>query len=104
MKPVDFDESNTVLGAPPEVNRALPPDEQVKELPAFACQHDGGVIVSCWELSAAEMAEVMLTGKVWLTVFGGSHPPVSVNTENPFQHSDEKPLDDTLGGGAEGAS
>lgn len=41
--------------------------------------------ISCWKLTPEELEEVARTGKVWLHVLGGGHPPVLVSGERPFE-------------------
>ena len=54
----------------------------VGDLPAFR-DPETTENISCWELSAEEIVEVLSTGKVWLHVWG-SHPPVFVSGKTPF--------------------
>ena len=54
----------------------------IGSLPAYRNENTGENI-SCWELTAEELAEVQRTGKVWLHVWG-VHPPVCVSGESPF--------------------
>lgn len=68
--PVQFAEANLVLTPPPGE------EESVVQLPVL---RDNGVIVSCWRPSEAELAEIMRTGRIWLSVWSGaSSPPVYV--------------------------
>lgn len=47
--------------------------------------HDAGeALVSCWQLTEEERAEVARTGVVWLWVFGRGTPPVAVEGRSPF--------------------
>lgn len=89
MQPAPFPQSNMVLVAPDGHNESKPEDEKVGDAPAFTCPR-AGVIVTCWEPSAAEYAEFMATGKVWLTVMGGAHPPVTLSTASPFAVPDDE--------------
>ena len=67
---VAFDEANAILGPPPGE------DENVTPLPVL--RRDGR-LVSCWRPSAAELAEILRTGKIWLSVWGErTQPPVWV--------------------------
>ena len=47
--------------------------------------------ISCWQLSNDEMAEIAKTGRVWLYVMGGRHPPVAVSGTDPFKRTAEDP-------------
>lgn len=68
-EPVDFPQSNLTLTAPPGVENVVP-------LPVNRAE---GRIVSCWQLSAADLDEVARTGRIWLSVWGDrTHPPVLV--------------------------
>ena len=72
-QPTRFPEANAVWEGPGDVG----------DLPAYR-DEDEGLSISCWELSAAELVEVLNTGKVWLHVWG-HHPAVSVMGETPFE-------------------
>lgn len=79
MIPASFDESNAVLSRPPSMT-----DEECAPLSILNAVTDNGrgirsVVISCWKLTAEELAEVQRTGRVWLTVFGETMPPVSVD-------------------------
>lgn len=58
--PVAFAEANVVLG---------PPDgsDDVVHLPVRRLD---GTLVSCWRLTPAEIEEIIVTGVVWLSVWG----------------------------------
>ncbi|MCP3729263.1 hypothetical protein M9978_02380 [Sphingomonas sp. MG17] len=69
-RPVDFAGSNLLLTAPPGC------EDRVIPLPVL---RDNGQIVSCWQLSAAEIREIAETGVIWLSVWGErTAPPVLV--------------------------
>jgi hypothetical protein len=71
-KPVAFPGSNYTLGAPPGA-------ENVSPLPIF---RNGTCCVSAWELTDAEIAEIVKSRRVFLSVFfGNSQPPVYVGSE-----------------------
>lgn len=78
-KGIDFPQANLRLGPPPGMT-----EEQVYTLPTYRCpqaQH----MISCWQLSPEELAEVQRIGKVWLIIWTGStHPPVCVAGIDPF--------------------
>lgn len=60
----------------------LPPDgaENVDTLHTYT---NGICSVSCWELSQDELAEVLRTGRVFLTVLSGqTQPPVFIGSED----------------------
>lgn len=70
MKPVKFKEQNTVFGATGCGN-----------LPAHKYK-DG--IVSCWKGTIAERLKFLLIGKMWISIIGGSQPPIWAGTQTPF--------------------
>lgn len=68
--PVDFPEATRTLTAPHGL------EDQVRPLRVAQGNHQ---LVSCWELTADEVAEVQATGLVWLSVWGAvTQPPVFV--------------------------
>lgn len=74
MKPVDFDESNIVLGPPESMT-----EEECGNLPVFT---DGRLCVSRWKLSPEELETIQRTGSVWLAIVSGStQPPVWLSVE-----------------------
>ena len=62
-------------------------DGDTGALPAY---RDDKGSTSCWELSEEELAEVNLTGKVWLTVWGAWHPSVYIDGKFPFEEDEEE--------------
>ncbi len=75
MIPVEFPEQTYVLGRPKGVSA-----EECNPLPVYS---DGVRCVSCWELSEEEKAEVLRTGKIYLSIWSGStHHPVMLCTES----------------------
>ena len=74
--PVSFHGSNGLLGAPAG-------SENIDALPVF---RNGTCCVSAWELSEEELAEVIKTKRVFLSVFfGNSQPPVYVGSESSMR-------------------
>lgn len=68
--PVTFREANAILGPP------AGEEEGVVPLPIL---RKDGRLVSCWRPSAAELAEILRTGRIWLSVWGDrTQPPVHV--------------------------
>lgn len=43
------------------------------------------VIISCWQFSKEDLEEIVRTGRVFLTICSTGMPPVSLQTESPFQ-------------------
>lgn len=72
MKPIDFPEKNVVIAKD---------QPQYNPLPAFV-KEDGSVI-TCWELSMAELAELQLNGRLYLRImtFGEPLQPVFLTTK-----------------------
>lgn len=44
---------------------------------------DARVMVSCWEPTPDELAQLNAGGKIYLTVMGTQHPPVLLSTKDP---------------------
>lgn len=69
--PVDFVGSNLELQPP--AGR-----DDVQPLPTFT---NGNVSVSCWEFTESELAEIVRTGKVYVSCFSGkTQPPIFVGS------------------------
>ncbi len=62
---VEFPGANRVLGAPPGA-------ENVSSMHTFT---NGNCSVSCWELDDAELAEVIRTRRIFLSVLSGVTQP-----------------------------
>jgi len=71
-KPVEFDESTNTHGG-----------EGYNDLPTHV-DTENDQIVSCWELSGDELAEVLQTKRIWLVVQGQTQPPVNIEGLTPF--------------------
>ncbi|MDW9573405.1 hypothetical protein GOA73_08450 [Sinorhizobium meliloti] len=70
--PVQFEGANMLLRAPEGA-------ENVSDMHTFT---NGMCSVSCWQLSADELAEINRTGRIYLSVFSGrTQPPVFVGDE-----------------------
>lgn len=69
----------------PQVNRIYAKD-QPEYLPLPACVTLEGVVISCWELTPEELAEIQKTGVLWVQqlTFGQSLQPLLPQVENPF--------------------
>ncbi len=71
-QPVHFHGANMVLG-PPQGS------ENVCDLFTYT---NGRCSVSCWEFSPEELAEIMRTGRVFVSILSGStQPPVFIGSE-----------------------
>lgn len=80
--PCAFPESNAVLVGTPEDRAA----GTVGDLPIHRYRDLDGAphVISCWELTVEEWAEVSRTGRIWLHSWGVTHPPISVGGQTPF--------------------
>jgi hypothetical protein len=88
MLPTDFPQRNKVYTKPEGWT-----DEQCGDLSVWQGQvpiDDQGnmapAIISCWKLSKEDIEEIQRTGVIWLQVHVGNMIPVSLFTENPFEH------------------
>jgi hypothetical protein len=76
VKPTPFPEANLTFRRPASMT-----DEECGSLEA----HDTGeAFISRWEPTPEERAVIAAGGPVWIWVIGRAHPPISVQTENPF--------------------
>ena len=72
---IDWHGVNKVLGPPQGMD-----ESQVSRLPIFT---NGVTCVSCWEPSEEELAEIVRTKKIFVSVFfGQSMPPIFVGSES----------------------
>lgn len=80
--PFTFPESNAVLTGTPEDRAA----GTVLDFPIHRYRDldNNPHVISCWELTVEEWAEVSRTGKVWLHSWGVTHPPIAVVGQTPF--------------------
>lgn len=88
MLPTTFPEHNKIYTKPESWT-----DEQCSDLPVWEGQapvDESGTmaqaIISCWKLSKEDLEEIQRTGVIWLQVHAGVMMPVSLYTENPFNH------------------
>ncbi len=82
MFPASFTESNETLNGLTDLAQG---DECVA-LSILRTETVNGTpcMVSCWKLTAEEMAEIVKTGRVWLVVIGKRMPPVILSGTKPF--------------------
>lgn len=73
-KPVNFTESDSVLG---------PPEGMADSVVPLPVHRSRAGFMSCWELTDREIEEIIETRRVWLHVMG-QHPPVYVSGHDPF--------------------
>lgn len=70
-QPMWFEEANITLGPPGGMEADVVP------LPVHRTVD--GQLVSCWQVTADELEEIVRTKKVWISVWGGAtQPPVFV--------------------------
>lgn len=76
MKPIEFEGQNAVYAK-----------DQPEYIPLPVCKLDGkeGEVISCWELTEEEKAEVARTGRLWLSVwtFRQALQPLLLTVERP---------------------
>lgn len=79
--PAAFDESNLVLDRPPGMSA-----DDCEPLNVFSGVQEGGlpVVVSCFKVTAEELAEIQRTGRIWLIVYGRTMQPAAVCGVSPF--------------------
>lgn len=87
MTPVDFPEANLSLGPPDGMTEA-----ECQTIKGLRCLRDGmPLVITCWEPTEDEWAAMRAGGKVWLTVYGLSMPPVILSGLNPFEEPPRVP-------------
>lgn len=82
MLPVEFEQCNFTFTKPASMT-----DEECLPLRVFKGNDTLGtpVIISCWQLSKEDLEEIAKTGRIFLTICGNGMPPVSLQTESPFE-------------------
>ncbi|PCG09884.1 hypothetical protein COA17_07405 [Sphingomonas ginsenosidimutans] len=81
---IPFPEANLVLRAPTPEDAAA---GTVCDLHVHRYRDlDGNPqVLSKWQLSAEELAEVVRTGgTIWFNCWGGTHPPIWISGADPF--------------------
>ena len=77
MTPINFKESNVLLGRPPGMT-----EEECSGLHIFTNQE---VCISRWKLNWKERLQILFVGEVWLGVMSGkTQPPVWLKSNYPF--------------------
>lgn len=74
--PVKFDGANVVLRAPPGQ------EETCGDLWVFRNRQS---VVSCWKFEGAELAEIIRTGCVYLSIQGPTQPPAYLASESEMR-------------------
>ena len=87
MFPTDFEQSNTILDKPPDMDR-----QECDALNVWrgALPNGQPVVVSCWKVTKEELAAIQATGRVYLMVWGGTMPPVALLGSDPFETPEEQ--------------
>ena len=57
MKPIDFEGANCIYGK-----------DQPEYMPLPAKKKEDGTVLTCWELSPEDIAEIERTGVIWLSM------------------------------------
>jgi hypothetical protein len=75
----------------PQANRRLLPPPGVENCDPLETFCDGEQVISCWQMSADELAEVNRNGgRVWVRVWSGhTSPPIAVQANDPFRVTEE---------------
>jgi hypothetical protein len=86
MQPIPFEEATHILGAGNNPNTGDMP-----VVTAIDPQNEGyGLVISCWEPTVEELAELIKNKKVYIGVMCNvttpTQPPVSLMAFNPFVH------------------
>ena len=81
MIPTAFDEDNTVLDRPPGMA-----EEDCLPLSVHIGQdvNQNPVVISCWKVTDAELAEIIRTRRVWVIVAGHQMLPIAPVGISPF--------------------
>ncbi len=86
MKPIEFEQMNTIFSKDSKVYMPLPAEvkDLVVEGPNGEQREFGnGRVITCWELSDEDIAEIVKNKKVWLGILTYGEPlqPVSITTK-----------------------
>jgi hypothetical protein len=81
MMPTSFAESNLVLDKPADKGR-----DECEPLCVWRGDSVEGIplVISCWKLTREELEEITRTGRLYLTVYGRTMPPVALAVGTPF--------------------
>ncbi len=94
MKFIDFPEANFTFTKPENMTDdecgslrvwrgETEPNEQGNSFPN---------IISCWELSDDDVANILRDRKIYLRIVSNGMPPVSIQTETPFIQKETEPV------------
>jgi len=65
MKPIEFKEQNVVYAKD---------QPEYQPLPAFKDSSPEGLVISCWKLSWKERFQILITGKLWVSLMSFNKP------------------------------
>lgn len=69
----------------PEATKVLTGTGPVADLPVASTHTDlGPSITSCWRATWPERLLMLVGGRVWVQVLGGTHPPLAVHARPPW--------------------
>ena len=80
--PCGFEGENCVLGKPREVGGTNV--EALSVLKTTLRSSGLDCVISCFKVTAEELAEITKTGRIWVTVLGKTMPPIAIDGLKPF--------------------
>ncbi len=84
MKPVEFKHQNKVFGKD---------QPQYQPLPALIIDSPTAEVISCWKLSFKERLQVLILGRVWLSLASFNKPLtpsyLAINRKEIYSHPDD---------------
>lgn len=84
MKPVEFKHQNIVFAKD---------QPEYQPLPALIIDSPKGEVVSCWRLSFKERIQVLIFGRVWMSLMSFNKPLtpsyLAVNRKEVYSHPDD---------------
>ena len=84
MKPVEFKHQNIVFAQN---------QPEYQPLPALRFHSPNGEVVSCWRLSFKERLQVLIFGRVWMSLMSFNKPLtpsyLAVNRKEVYSHPDD---------------
>jgi hypothetical protein len=81
MNAVKFEQANVLMKRPPNMT-----EEQCADVPVCVTKGQSGipVVISCWQLTEADIKQLRKTRRLYLGVMGTTMPPVFLDPESPF--------------------
>lgn len=87
MKSINFEQSNLKLTKPKDMT-----EEECGTLDVFKglCilgepGREANCVISCWGLDSSDLNMLLVTGKIWVFVYGENMPPIALTVKNPFK-------------------